>query len=423
MRARLPNKGIVLLYLIVALLFQQGLQAQTPDAGFLAGCAYYKTGDLNRALESFNTAISRNNSDERYFIYRGRVFMQVKDYEHALKDFTEANDIVPGIADLWLAKANALSGDAGKALSFLKSHLASVFRLPEDSIKRDKAFESIHDSPGWYSLWEQEWYNDEEKAGMEVAYYLRKGTPDMALSYLNDEMTKLTPGAGLLELRAKVYLKQGNYAAAISDYTSALNMEKKGGLSQQSDMSGKVPEGSIYYNRALANLGAERYKDAVSDFSRALKEFPENFNGYLLRAQAYAGLQSYDMARKDVLFYLSFFSQDQPAIFQCGEYFYDEGDYMNALKYFNLNLKDDQVNSKYFKARGKTYLKTATYRYAISDLSMSLDLNADDAEAWMYLGLAKIQSGDKENGCSDLHKAQQLGNTEVLKDIVENCNK
>ncbi len=107
---------------------------------------------------------------------------------------------------------------------------------------------------------------------------------------------------------------------------------------------------------------------------------------------------------------------------RCGEYYYDGGDYMNALKYFNINLKEDPVNSQYFKARGKTYLKTATYKYAMSDLSMSLDLNPDDAETWMYLGLAKIQSGDKTNGCSDLQKAQQLGNTEVLKYIVDNCN-
>jgi len=52
---------------------------------------------------------------------------------------------------------------------------------------------------------------------------------------------------------------------------------------------------------------------------------------------------------------------------------------------------------------------------------MSLDLNPEDAETWMYLGIAKIQSGDKENGCSDLEKAQKLGNAQALKYIIENC--
>jgi Flp pilus assembly protein TadD len=85
-------------------------------------------------------------------------------------------------------------------------------------------------------------------------------------------------------------------------------------------------------------------------------------------------------------------------------------------------MKEDPNNANYYKARGKTYLKTATYRYAISDLSMSLDLNPSDAEAWMYHGVALIKSGNKSDGCSSLHKAQNLGSTEALKYIVENCN-
>lgn len=414
-----PLNRVVLIILAVALVFSPGVKAQTPDAGLLAGCAFYKSGNFTKALESFTVAISRNNADERLFLYRGRVLLELKDYENAISDFSEANEIIPGIGDIWLAKANALSGNDDKALAYLKSHLSSDFRLPEDSIKKDFAFEDMHASQGWYALWEKEWYNDQENAGKEVGYYLKKSQPEKAISYLDEKITK--PGASpeLFALRGKVYLKQGNYASAIADYTSALNMMKKGMGQQFTSLN---PEESHFYNRALAYLGAGRFKDALADFNRALKEFPENFDGYLRRAEAYAGMENYESARKDVLFYLNYFSHDQKAVHQCGEYYYEGGDYMNALKYFNINLKEDPVNPAYFKARGKTYLKTATYKYAMSDLSMSLDLKPDDAETWMYLGLAKIQSGDKVNGCSDLHKAQQLGNNEVLRYIVENCN-
>jgi tetratricopeptide (TPR) repeat protein len=418
MESKIPNR-VILIFLFIALVLSQGLKAQTPDAGFLSGCAFFKNGNYAKALESFSIAISRNNADERYFLYRGRVLLELQDYENAMKDFAEANEILPGIGDIWLAKGNALAGDADKAMAFLKSHLSSVFRLPEDSIKKDPAFESLHSSQGWYALWEQEWYNDQEKAMQEAGYYIKKNQPDKAISYLDEQVVKPQPVPGLFALRGKVYLEQGNYAAAIADYTSALNLEKNGGHGQQ--FSPLNPEESYYYNRALAYLGAARFKDAVADFNKVLREFPENFEGYLKRAEAYAGMEDFQSARKDVLLYLNYFSNDQNAVFRCGEYFYDAGDYMNALKYFNINLKDDPTNGLYFKARGKTYLKTATYKYAVSDLSMSLDLNPGDGETWMYLGLAKIQSGDKVNGCSDLHKAQQLGNTEVLKYIVDNC--
>jgi tetratricopeptide (TPR) repeat protein len=418
MQSKTPNR-VIFLFLSVALVIFQGMKAQTPDAGLLAGCAFYKNGNSAKALESFSIAISRNNADERLFLYRGRVFLELKDYENAIKDFSEANEIIPGVGDFWLAKANALAGDAARAIANLKSHLSSDFRLPEDSIKKDRAFESLHASQDWYALWEKDWYNDQEKAGKEVGYYLKKSQPDKAISYLDEQMVRPQAGPELYALRGKVYLGQGNYASAIADYTSALNLEKKEG--QGHLISSLNPEESHYYIRALAFLGAGRFKDALADFNKALREFPENFNGYLKRAEAYAGMENYEAARKDVLFYLNYFSHDQKAIFQCGEYFYDGGDYMNALKYFNVNLKEDPVNGLYFKARGKTYLKTATYKYAMSDLSMSLDLIPEDGETWMYLGLAKIQSGNKTDGCSDLHKAQQLGNTEVLQYIIENC--
>jgi tetratricopeptide (TPR) repeat protein len=419
MQAKSQNR-VILIFLAVALVFAQGARSQTPDAGLMAGCAFYRSGNYAKALESFTVAISRNNADERLFLYRGRVLLELKDYDNAIKDFSEANEIIPGVGDIWLAKANALAGNADKALAFLKSHLASEFRLPEDSIKKDRAFESLHSSQGWYAIWDQEWYTDGEKAAKEAAYYVKKNQPDNAISYLDEEITKPQASPNLFAVRARVYLKQGNYASAIADYTSALDLQKKGGQGQP--FTGLNPEESNYYNRALAFLGAGRFKDALADFNKTMKEVPENFNGYLKRAEAYAGMENYDAARKDVLFYLNYFNNDQKAVFQCGEYYYNGGDYMNALKYFNINLKEDPVNGLYFKARGKTYLKTATYKYAISDLSMSLDLNPDDAETWMYLGLAKIQNGDKTNGCSDLHKAQQLGNTEVLRYIVDNCN-
>ncbi len=415
---RTQNRFILILLSIV-LVFSQGLIAQSPDAGFLSGCAYYKNGNFAKALESFSIAINRNNSDERFYLYRGRVLLELKNYENAINDFKEANEILPGVGDIWLAKANALSGNADQAISFLKSHLSSEFRLPGDSIRKDRAFESLHATQGWYALWEQEWYNDQEKAVQEVGYFVKKDQPEKAISYLDEQVIKPQAGPGLFALRGRVYLRQGNYAAAIADYTTALNMEKKGG--QGHPFSTLNPEESHYYYRGLSFLGAGRFKDALADFNKALREFPENFNGYLKRAEAYAGMEDYQAARKDVMFYLNYFSDDQKAVFLCGEYFYDAGDYMNALKYFNINLKEDPANGMYFKARGKTYLKTATYKYAISDLSMSLDLIPDDAETWMYLGLAKIQSGEKTNGCSDLHKAQQLGNTEVLKYIVDNC--
>lgn len=380
---------------------------QVPDENYLAGSASLIKGEYGKAVESFSFAISRNNSDEQLFIKRGEARMRQRDFVQAEEDFREANLIYPGVADLWLARCYALAGEKGKALTFLASHLNSEFRVPEDSIKKDQAFDEIQTSAEWYALWQKEWYTDEEKLASELSYYSRKNLFDEGNILLSDQLTKNPDSKVLYSLKGKMAYDQGNYAAAIADFSTALNLDKN--------------FIAVYSERGMANLKAGRFKEAVNDFNKALKDDPADFELYIQRAGAYAGMKSWVPAIRDIQLYLKYFENDQKILHQCGEYYYAAEDYINALKYFNRNLLEDPNNSLYYKSRGKTYLKAATYRYAISDLSMSLDLNPEDAETWMYLGIAKIQSGDKENGCSDLQRAQRMGNAEAVKYIVDYC--
>jgi tetratricopeptide (TPR) repeat protein len=346
--------------------------SQTPDEQYMAGCANYLQGDYTKAVESFSLAIMHNNADEQLYIKRGQSLLNLNDVDRAVEDFKEANLIYPGIADIWLARSYALSNDNAKAILLLKSHLNSAFRLAEDSIKKDPAFNKLQGTSDWYSLWQQDWYSSEEKVASEVNYYTNKKLYDQAISLMDVEIAKTPTNPRLILLRGNTYFKQGNYAAAIADLSTALNLDKN------------IASG--YSQRGLAYLKAGRHKDAVNDFNKALKEDPGNFKLYIQRAEAYAGQQKWDFAIKDMSLYLKYFENDFQAIYQCGKYYFESADYINALKCFNRNLKEDPNNSLYYKARGKTYIKTATYRYAIGDLSMSLDLQPEDAETWMYLG-------------------------------------
>jgi tetratricopeptide (TPR) repeat protein len=402
------NKNKLAVALMLAFIATWGhVYSQTPDASYLSGNASLMKGDYQQAVESFTAAISRNNADEQLFIKRGTSLLLLKDYPAAAEDFKEANLIYPGIADIWLARVNAVSGESASAIAFLKRHLQSEFRLPEDSIKKDPAFDRLQATAEWESLWEQDWYSKEEKIAAEAAYYCKRKSFDEAGSLLTNALEASPNNVELLALRATIMFEQGNFAASVSDYSAALDLDKN--------------FTKIYPQRALAYFKAGRYRDAVNDFNKAIRQDPAGFTLYLQRAAAFAAMQSWEPALKDMFFYLKYFENDQQAGHQCGEYCYEAGDYISALKYFNRNLKDDPNNSAYYKSRGKTYLKTATYRYAISDLSMSLDLNPGDAETWMYLGIAKMESGDKINGCSDLERARGMGENRAVKYIIENC--
>lgn len=381
--------------------------AQVPDEQLLAGSAWLIKGDYQRAMESLSLAITRNNADDQLFIKRGIALLQLRDTDAAIADFSEANLINPQVADLWLAKAYTQTGDTEKAFEFLRNHLKSSFRISEDSIKKDPAFNKLKKDKEWIDLWNQEWYDDAEKILEDVKYYTGRNQLETAITMLDEGIAKHQGRKSLLMARSNVLMRQANYASAAGDLTMIINADKR--------------DKAAYMQRGYAYLQAQRYKDAVADFTRALRIDPADFDGYLHRASAYAGMADYSPAIKDMKVYMKYFEDDLDAVYQCGEYYFAAGDYINALKLFNRNLTEDPNNPLYYKARGKAYLKTSTYRYAISDLTMSLDLNPNDAETWMYHGLAAIQSGDAQKGCSSLRKAQKLGSAEAVKHLMENC--
>ncbi len=382
------------------------LLGQPVDDQYLQGSAFALKGEYQNAIEQYSQVIYRNNADENLFLKRGAVYLNMGKFNEALTDFNEANEINPHLADIWIARVYSMEGNAELAVQFLKSHLTSPFRLQEDSIKRDIAFDRIQETAAWFALWENDWYDNTEKILSEADRYVKRKQYEKAIAFIDDQLASESDYR-LLVIRGKAFMGQQNFAAAAGDFSSALNIQKQ------------IP--GLFAQRGHAFLKTGRAKEAVSDFTKALKEDPADFSLYPLRAQAYANLKNWTSAIKDMQMVLKYFEEDMNAVFVCGTYYYEAADYINALKCFNRNLKDDPNHSEYYKARGKTYYKTGTYRYSINDLSMSLDLNPNDAEVWMYYGIASIKSGDKDTGCSSLKKSKDLGNTEVLQYIIDFC--
>lgn len=358
------------------------------------------------AVQNLSEALRDDRYNIGILLKRGEAYCNLNEFEQAIGDLQNANVIRNHVADLWLARCYARKGDVSNAIYWLEEHLVSEYRIPETQIKRDPAFDDLQMTEEWFLMWQKEWYTPEEVILKDVKYYMDRYDADKALTILESAFTNGMTNPDLFFMRGKINLNQDHYAPAISDFTSAINLDK--GNSEY-----------IYY-RGLANLGAKHYKNAADDFTGVLKNHPEYFDVYLARAKAYAGLEEYVRAVQDVRLYLNYFGSDQAAIFQCGEYCFQQGDYINALKYFNINMQNNAENASYYKARGKTYTMTRTYQYAIYDLTMSLDLDPSDGETWLYLGIAMLATGDRTAACSDFEKALRSGETKALKYMIDN---
>lgn len=394
----------ILLFLVVVL----GSNAQDADELYCRGVASMESGYYEEAINYLTSAIKSEPNNPVLYLKRGEAFYKSDLLDDALNDFQENKSMDENTtADLWLSKTYARLGNEEKSLYYLRNHLSSRYHLKEKMIKKDSAFDNLQYSDGWYNLWQEDWYTKEEKVEEEIDYLMKKEMYLDAIAMLDEKISVSEDPYKLYAYRAELNTKLGNFKGAVTDWDNAIELERR------------VPDYYIKRGKAYIELG--KFKSAVEDFSRVLRQDPANFSTYLERAEAYAELKEFDLAIRDVTTYLRYFENDQQAIALCGNLHYRNENYIEALKYFNRNLKLDNSKAEYFKDRGKTYLKTRTYQYAINDLSMALDLSPYDGETYLFKGIARFESGDKNGACSDWNKARNYGEMKAVEYLLKYC--
>jgi tetratricopeptide (TPR) repeat protein len=393
--------------ILIILVFVPVLNAQEPYDLYCKGVAFISMGRYEEAISYLSEAIKLSPNNHRLYLKRGRAYYNSDKLDNALNDFLETNRLSENQADLWLSKTYARLGDIENAINYLKNHLKSRYREKEKIIKKDNAFNDLQYTNEWYLLWQEDWYTPEESVVKEVDYLVKKERYLDALALIQEKLPESNNSYRLYVCRARINKKLNNYKGAMEDWNNAISAEKR------------IPAYFIERGKVYVELG--KYRDAVDDFSRVLRQDPADFPVYIQRAKAYAGLQEYKQAIADVLVYLKYFENDQDAIQLCGNLNFKNENYIEALKYFNLNLDKDKSKPEYYKERGRTYLKTRTYKYAINDFSMALDLSPKDGETWLLKGIARFESGDREGACSDWSQAGKNGESRAVEYIHKHC--
>jgi tetratricopeptide (TPR) repeat protein len=394
--------------IILAFTAFTGVYAQEADDLYCRGVAKLITGNYNEAIDFLTSALKLEPNNPLIYLKRGEAYFKSGLLGDALNDFNETNELDKNSGNLWLSRTYARIGNDEKSLYYLREYLGTAHHLKEKSIKKDSAFDKLQYTEGWYILWQENWHTGEEEVEAEVEYMIRKEQYLDALTLLNEKILESDNPYILYACRAKVYTELENYKGAVSDWDKAIEKERNN------------PE--YYIERGNAYMKQGKYDAAADDFTRVLRSDPACFSIYIERANAYSRSGKYNLAIRDVENYLRYFENDQHAIALCGDLYYLSEDYIESLKYYNRNLALDKSKPEYFKSRGKAYLKTGTYRFAINDLSMALDLNPLDGETYLLKGIALFESGDTEGACSDWNRAKKLGEVRAVEYLLNYCD-
>lgn len=128
------------------------------------------------------------------------------------------------------------------------------------------------------------------------------------------------------------------------------------------------------FNQGLQKYKAGNYKEAIADFTEAIRLNPNVAEVYVARGNA----------------------------------FFDQGDKQAALKDYNRGLR---INPKYAAAyveRGNARDDLGDRKGAIEDYNQAIGLNANLAEAYDNRAVTHIRMGNKAAALADLQKAAQL---------------
>ena len=380
---------------------------QTVDY-ILKAKALTENGKPEQAINLLNVAISASK-ESSFYLERANAYILKGDYSAAILDLNEANKITPFSGEYGLSRIYALKGDAGTALYHLEMNLKSKYKEGEKKIMLDPAYIGIENSPEWRQFWKKDWYTIAEKGISEIEYLISVGKIDESKEVLSELKKSYDSNTDILYAESLIDLATGNYPEVIK-VISGLNNSDTGNEKYLTLL-------------AKAQTGANDPAGASLTYTRLLNSGVADAGLLLSRADSYSKTGETDKALNDIKKYLEFYPENRAALSMAGKIEAKSGDNLKAIDYFTQNLKIHPNDPECYIDRANSYFVAKSWKMAISDYSMSLDLRPTNSDVWLNKGIALLNSGDVDDACHDFRMAFHLGNKRVADYISRNCIK
>lgn len=245
-------------------------------------------------------------------------------------------------------------------------------------------------------------YNNEELAEL----YLKRGYVYYNFGHGNLEKAELdckkaielkSDYIGSYDLLSSIYSWRKNYNKVIEYLTIILKLKDKFSKEYNKKYAKqfygyddeKITLGSFYSSRGFYYLFVNNYKNAVKDYTKAIKFKPRFTNYYGFRAKAYLRLKEYDKAISDLSKGIELDRYDY--YYLRGDAWFFKKQYLNAIRDYTNAIEAASNESKeyiYLIKRAKTYVLIYRYDKAIEDYVDAIEL--DDEKYIPYNELAWI---------------------------------
>ena len=243
----------------------------TYDMNYYLATAYYKTGELKKAINVYDAIIALKPKDTMAYYLRGSVKLDNQDHDSAVTDFETAMELSPKDYDMYINIYESFekNGYGEEGQTYLRNLL--------DQNGTDMS--------------------NYEKG--RISFYLQDY--DNARNYLEEARTEASSNADVILMLGKTYEMLGDYNYAASVYNDYI----------QDDAT----QEEVYNQLGLCKLKIQDYQSALETFQQGL-EIENNSMAqtmYYNEIVAYEYLGDYKQAAVEMKKYLALYPDDENA--------------------------------------------------------------------------------------------------------------
>lgn len=192
--------------------------------------------------------------------------------------------------------------------------------------------------------------------------------------------------------RANYFKRNLQYKEAISDYTKALKIDP-------------IDTDILTYRALTYFNGLEQYDYAMDDFSAAIKLKPNVASIYSNRAYAYLFLERYKESIADYQKVLELDRENPSSYLLLGNALEKAGEQETAANTYSELIKLKPNVADYYNLRGWALSNAGKYKEAITDFDKALSIDSENGVYYKNRGNAKNKLGQYASALGDLQIA------------------